>query len=395
MNKTFPLVLITVFFASLPGLSALSFGDADIDFGDDDQEKFDNNGDSVVLSYDVTLDASDDYTNIVVTYNPTGEVDVGSYITFINIPTTMANGEQVTITLELTIPEDFDAVDSELDESEFDIGMVEVTGDDSTSAQQQDIIDITLQVKNEVELDKLEMKRPDEDRKDITSSSPVEIVAEEEIEFIFHIKNLFDESTDVEMSTLDIDFDVEDIGDESTSINGVDAGQVKVDSIEFEAQDDETGFFDVTISISATDEHGGLHGLVHEFSLDVNKAPEEPEDSDGDGVYDPQDQCASTPTYCTVDSQGCQIDQDSDGICDAIDSVDDRLEEQEEEQQENQQVVQQQAPPEIQPVTDESDEEEHVEDKNDDESTSFLPFVFGFIAGAVIASGFFLLLKGD
>ena len=48
-----------------------------------------------------------------------------------------------------------------------------------------------------------------------------------------------------------------------------------------------------------------------------------PRDSDGDGVPDKLDLCASTPVGCRVDVQGCPIDADKDGVCDGIDQCPD------------------------------------------------------------------------
>jgi len=42
-------------------------------------------------------------------------------------------------------------------------------------------------------------------------------------------------------------------------------------------------------------------------------------DSDGDGVYDDQDQCPDTPSGATVDSLGCPLDSDGDGVYDYLD----------------------------------------------------------------------------
>lgn len=39
-------------------------------------------------------------------------------------------------------------------------------------------------------------------------------------------------------------------------------------------------------------------------------------DSDGDGVYDSQDQCPDTPSGVAVDNRGCAIDSDNDGVPD-------------------------------------------------------------------------------
>lgn len=48
----------------------------------------------------------------------------------------------------------------------------------------------------------------------------------------------------------------------------------------------------------------------------------EPDDSDSDGVYDFEDDCADSPESETVDTRGCsltQLDSDGDGVNDAID----------------------------------------------------------------------------
>jgi OmpA-OmpF porin, OOP family len=44
-----------------------------------------------------------------------------------------------------------------------------------------------------------------------------------------------------------------------------------------------------------------------------------PVDSDGDGVYDNQDQCPGTPSGVKVDAVGCPLDTDGDGVYDYLD----------------------------------------------------------------------------
>ena len=41
-----------------------------------------------------------------------------------------------------------------------------------------------------------------------------------------------------------------------------------------------------------------------------------PKDRDGDGVFDPEDQCPNTPAGVAVDSVGCPLDSDGDGVFD-------------------------------------------------------------------------------
>ena len=48
-----------------------------------------------------------------------------------------------------------------------------------------------------------------------------------------------------------------------------------------------------------------------------NKEPmDAPKDSDGDGVYDANDQCPGTPAGVAVDAVGCPLDSDNDGVPD-------------------------------------------------------------------------------
>jgi OOP family OmpA-OmpF porin len=51
----------------------------------------------------------------------------------------------------------------------------------------------------------------------------------------------------------------------------------------------------------------------------VVQQPVVPKDSDGDGVYDDQDQCPNTPAGTKVDSKGCPLDSDGDGVYDYLD----------------------------------------------------------------------------
>lgn len=58
-------------------------------------------------------------------------------------------------------------------------------------------------------------------------------------------------------------------------------------------------------------------GLQAGLSLMVASRPLA--DSDGDGVYDRSDRCASTPRGALVDRRGCPTDQDADGVPDGLD----------------------------------------------------------------------------
>lgn len=49
----------------------------------------------------------------------------------------------------------------------------------------------------------------------------------------------------------------------------------------------------------------------------------EPKDSDGDGVFDENEQCPNTPTGVSVDAKGCPLDSDGDGVADYQDKCPD------------------------------------------------------------------------
>src|SRR5690554_2883338 len=64
-------------------------------------------------------------------------------------------------------------------------------------------------------------------------------------------------------------------------------------------------------------------GFNYLFGVSSRPAePEPPRDSDGDGVYDPDDRCPNTPAGTEVDAQGCPLpvgDEDQDGVTDDLD----------------------------------------------------------------------------
>ena len=60
-------------------------------------------------------------------------------------------------------------------------------------------------------------------------------------------------------------------------------------------------------------------GLTFFFGGPKEVAAREPQDSDGDGVYDDLDKCPNTPSGVSVDSSGCPLDSDGDGVYDDLD----------------------------------------------------------------------------
>lgn len=60
-------------------------------------------------------------------------------------------------------------------------------------------------------------------------------------------------------------------------------------------------------------------GLAYVFGTNTAGSSTVQPDSDGDGVYDAVDRCASTPAGVAVDATGCALDLDGDGVVNSID----------------------------------------------------------------------------
>lgn len=67
---------------------------------------------------------------------------------------------------------------------------------------------------------------------------------------------------------------------------------------------------------------GDIYGINLMYPSDGTTEPE-PEDSDGDGVIDSEDECPGTPAGVEVDENGCPVDSDGDGVADYLDECPD------------------------------------------------------------------------
>lgn len=64
----------------------------------------------------------------------------------------------------------------------------------------------------------------------------------------------------------------------------------------------------------------GSDDLYLQYSAGLVFKLRKPADTDGDGVSDKKDMCSDTPRNASVDSQGCAIDIDNDGVADYLDA---------------------------------------------------------------------------
>jgi hypothetical protein len=386
MRTTVIVACVVAFFLMVPGVFAsLTLNQGSLSFGSSSQEKFLSNGTSPTLKQSLSVTADKSYTNLRFELTPSNCFSQDKLV----LPslTTINAGQTLTFDVGVIIPPCFDAVDDNFEQSDFTIGTLTIKGDnaiESGTTTDQSSTTLGLEVKNQLTLDKIELEKEDGSTVEISVGSTIEVTADQDLQFTFFIKNTFGNDT-ADFDEITIDMEVKDNGDDSVSLTSLDAAEVDSESIEFNF--DDIGNKKVTLQVKGTDEFGGVHGFEKEFNLNIKEAPEEPDDTDGDGVPDPSDSCPNTPTYCGVGSNGCPYDKDNDGICNDVDSVDDSVQEtQEEETQQTSQTTSTQ--PQLK-----TQEKFVPAPKSDSAASHFLPFVLGFISGGVIAAGFMFLLR--
>ncbi len=95
-------------------------------------------------------------------------------------------------------------------------------------------------------------------------------------------------------------------------------------SLENLSNDAKISFAKLAVLSTDADANGVNDGIQFECGINfTGSTSTNPEDSDGDGVVDSEDQCIGTPAGTTVNIQGCPltviVDSDSDGIPDSVD----------------------------------------------------------------------------
>ena len=138
-----------------------TFDNANPTFGDENQMASNPNADeeeyeNIYVDGDITLnnDGSSDVTILSVGVSPATGFSVSDLdITLDDADLTIAAGTSEPVTLNARIPEDLDAVDSDLQESAIKVGTITFNFDDSTSVT----FDAYMQRKNMLIVDKLEV----------------------------------------------------------------------------------------------------------------------------------------------------------------------------------------------------------------------------------------------
>lgn len=114
----------------------------------------------------------------------------------------------------------------------------------------------------------------------------------------------------------DVDVDLPGVGSDDQSFFNIGAGVKKYFSNNLALRGDirairNTSESDIDLALMVA-----LDYFFGSRSKSSTKVAAGPTDSDGDGVYDDQDQCPNTPLGVSVDSVGCPLDSDGDGVPD-------------------------------------------------------------------------------
>ena len=294
---------------------------------------------------------------------------------------------------------DFDLVDEELEErEEVEIGTLTLRAQKvvngplctTTDPVTSNGIPVKLQLKNDLDIVSVEIQPDGGSFTSISEDGTVTIIAEDDYDLKFKIRNTFEASSDIELENIRIELTSDDFDvDKTTSISEILADEEgeKITSISV----DEVGSGEIKVLVSGNDAFGGKHGQVFLFNFNVQEPEKEEDpvdqnDADGDGVADSQDSCLDTVSVCSVDAEGCPVDSDEDGTCDDLDPTP--------------------RPTHRATSEDEIDtsggnendglEEDTTQEKqtNDQDSTSgFIPFLIGFAVGIMVTAGFSVLIK--
>ena len=315
-----------------------------------------------------------------------------------NLPTNLDIGESEIVEFTFTMPRGLDAVDEDFDIVVWDVGKMNISGLRTNVSNLTDqvyvetLMDIEVVIDNHFEFykDQVEFDVSGEDPKNTSSGKTRTVHEGDTVSIKVIYENTFDENIKFDNSDIEIILyvDGEEL-DRQTGKDSVDDGETGEAEVEFDVEDLDFDKFDVQIELTGITEHGGMHGELFEFEIDVEEATVETEvvgDSDGDGVNDNLDFCPGTSILCDVDEAGCEMDPDRDGICNGVDRTPNGEETVEEKVTEN--VISKQTNNQEDEV-----EEKVVEKKPSSGGGSTGSFFFGLIVGFIGAALFFTLTK--
>lgn len=337
-------------------------------------------------------------TNIALEFTERNEFHRSNIAINDTSPLEIANQTTGTTLVTITTA-DFDLIDEELEErGEVEIGTLALRAQKvadgalcTTESVTSSGIPVKLQLKNDLDIVSIEIKSDTGSFNSISEDGTVSIIAEDDYDLKFKIRNTFEASSDIELENINIQILSDDLDiDKRTTISEIlaDEEEEKTTSISV----DEVRRGEVKVLVSGDDRFGGKHGQSFIFNFDVQEpAEEEPpadeDDADGDGVPDGRDSCLDTVSVCGVDAEGCPVDSDEDGTCDDLDPTP---------------YPRQQLSNQLDTASDQNDPEAEDDsgkkkqketDTSADSTSGFIPFLIGFAVGIMVTAGFSVLIK--
>ena len=328
---------------------------------------------------------------------PDNNVDSNDF-SFSSWPTSLSEGESKTIEFTFTMPIGLDAIDEDFEIVVWEVGKMDISGSSTNVTDPLDnktvgvLMDVEVVIDNHFEFlnNQIEFDVSGEDPKNTSSGKTRTVQEGDTVSIRIIYENTFEENIKFDNSGIEVVLYVD--GEELDRQNGkesVDEGDTGEAEVEFDVEDLDPDKYDVEIELTGITEHGGMHGELFEFEIDVEEeviTPDVAADSDGDGVEDSLDLCPGTSILCNVDEAGCEMDPDRDGICNGVDRTPDGEDEVEEKITEN--VISKQAENQKDEL-----EEKVVEKKPSSGGGSTGSFFFGLIVGFIGAALFFTLTK--
>ncbi len=188
--------------------------------------------------------------------------------------TTLMPGETSIVELEITVPEDFDAVDNNLEPGPFDIGTAKfrcnATGVFATS-------NLRMQVENMLEIDRVKVRVGDLTKEIVsdTEEDVKDLKPSDEVELVIRIENNYRDRDpeDIELEDIEIRIENDDLDvDEEESIDSIDPDETDEITLVFEIDEDQDeDDYDLIILVEATDEFGARHGERWIMTLEVER----------------------------------------------------------------------------------------------------------------------------
>lgn len=194
------------------------------------------------------------------------------------LPVTIQPATTQSLTITLRIPENLDAIGTDLKPIIHNIGTVNFK--QGTTNLLATAIDLKMQRENELEFKKVRVdvdgkqttlendpSQGKDEVKDIKRGDELTITVEAESNY--RDKDDTDiESVEIDVESLDSDLDI----DESEDLNDLSPDDTDEISVDYAIEKDvDDGSYDVQFRLQGTDEHGARHGaiLTHEFKVEV------------------------------------------------------------------------------------------------------------------------------